>query len=275
MTRQIEGKTKIIEPLEGMRFGLVHSKDDITAADGAKHHVLPGKGVLANATTCHVFDLLQTKGVPLAYVEREGDMFLTQLVDMIPVEIVVRNEAAGSYCKRNPDVPTGTQFEEPVVEFYYKTSGKDFFGTSIEVDDPLMRFSEDGDRITLHHPGRPIDSNDPMLVVRNDQIQIVGYDRIMLFGQLQLCMKRALDVNTHLKQAWAHQGGRLIDFKIECGVARDGTIVVADVIDCDSWRVIWNEMQLSKQKYRDGADLDAVLQVYQEAERLTRNFVHS
>ena len=267
---RIEGKTKWLEFLDG-GLARVHSKDDITAGDGAKHHVLKGKGKLANATSCNVFELLQLKGVSVAYIERDGKTFVTQMVDMIPVEVVVRNEAAGSYCNRTPEVSPGTVFQEPVVEFYYKTNGRKFFGETLEVDDPLMIFPGDGSELSLHHPGKPLGKDNALLTVSNKHI--LKKDRKALFEKLAVCYILALQVNENLKRAWQQQDGRLVDFKIECGVTHDGQIVVADVIDCDSWRVMWKGQQLSKQKYRDGGSLDDVLRVYAIAEKLSRAFV--
>jgi phosphoribosylaminoimidazole-succinocarboxamide synthase len=268
----LSGKTKWIEPLFGKPgFGRVYSRDDLTAGDGAKHDILPGKAVLANATTCHVFDMLQSQGVPLAYVRRDGDQFITKIVEMIPVEVVVRNEAAGSYCKRNPTIPAGTVFSKPVVEYYYKTSGRRFRDVSIECDDPLMIFTDGGKMLELRHPARPVDLLTPPMLTVGDEL--MSFNEIQkLYRQLQRCTELALDVNLYLAQAWELNGGQLIDFKIECGVDDEGKVLVADVIDCDSWRVTYAGQQLSKQPYRDGDDLTKVLRVYQLAERITRSF---
>lgn len=269
--KTIEGKTKRIDPLpDRPGYGRVISKDDLTAGDGVKHDIMAGKAKLANATTCHVFDLLKSKGVPVAYEAQDGDTFITKLVTMIPVEVVVRNEAAGSFCKRNTEIVAGTIFDEPIVEFYYKTTGRDFFGVTLDCDDPLMIFSDDGTRLALHYPGRPIDHERPLFEISYAQMSVA--ERRLLHEQLKFCKGIALQTNKYLAEAWRQQEGRLVDFKVECGILPDGTIVLSDVIDCDSWRVMWKGLQLSKQSYRDGADLAKVLSVYQLAERVTRGF---
>ncbi len=216
MVVAIEGKTKILSPMGGETgLWLVTSKDDITAGDGAKRDVFSGKGALANQITCDVFERLKHYGVPLAYVRQQGDSFITKWADMFPVEIVVRNEAFGSYCKRHPEVAPGTLFKQPMVEFFYKTNKRNFFGLPLECDDPLMVFSDDGVRLSLHHPGRPLDHERPMVEVVHAEMSVAT--RRQLHEDLKTCCRLALQVNMHLKTAWQQQGGRLVDFKIECG----------------------------------------------------------
>lgn len=268
---KIEGKTKIIFPDPDVPGeGDVHQKEDITAGDGVKHDILPGKGELANETTCNVFELLAAKGVPLAFIERRGDHFRTKLCEMIPVEVVVRNKGVGSYCARHPDFAEGTAFDSPVVEFFYKTTDRDFFGVALPCDDPLMIFADDGATITLHHPKREVEPDAPLLRVSQEQMSMA--DRRRLYAQLQCCRKLALRMNKELKEAFAFVGGEFIDVKFEFGVLSDGTIVGADVVDCDSWRTLYRGVQLSKQGYRDGDDLEQVGKIYKLAARLTRKF---
>lgn len=282
ITKPIEGKTKIIRPveekgIEGESLGRVFSKDVLTAGDGDRMVHAPGKGRLATKTTIHIFERLQHHGVPLAFYSGEehkvgGPSFLIELVDMLPVEVVVCNEAAvnGSYSKRNPETPEGTVFGKPVVQFFYKTSRKTAFGTSIDKDDPFMVFSDDGTRLALHHPQQRINHEDPMLEIRHEQMTVA--ERRELHAYLQACEALALEVNTHLSNAWKQVSGRLVDFKIECGINHRGEVVVADVIDCDSWRVLLEGEQLSKQKFRDGQSLEEVMRVYHLAEQITRSF---
>lgn len=270
MADTIEGKTKILSPMEDKTgLWLVTSKDDITAGDGAKRDVFSGKGTLANQITCDVFERLKYHGVPLAYVHQQGDSFVTNWADMFPVEIVVRNEAFGSYCKRNPEVIPGTLFKNPMVEFFYKTNNRDFFGVELACDDPLMVFSDDGVRLSLHHPGHPIDHERPMVEVAHAQMSVPT--RLQLFEDMKTCHRLALQVNTHLKTAWEQQGGRLVDFKIECG-RQTGLIVVADVIDFDSWRVMLGDKPLSKQIYRDGGSDEDVMAAMRLTAKITSGF---
>lgn len=270
----IEGKTKRIVPiLSRPGFAAVVSKDDITAGDGARRDFMVGKAKLANDTTCNVFEALSLFGIPLAFAERQGSVFITQLVEMIPVEIVVRNVAAGSYCKRKPDVAVGTRFDFPAVEFFFKTNDQLFRGNHLGCNDPLMTFTDDGSRLAFHHPGRPVDHERPMLEM--DWKTMSVNKRRQLHGQLKLCKILALDVNAALQFLWKDVGGDVVDFKIECGYTTDGTItkiMVADVIDCDSWRVTHSGKELSKQPFRDGMSAADLLPTYQKAAELTKKF---
>jgi phosphoribosylaminoimidazole-succinocarboxamide synthase len=265
----IEGKTKIVAPLwKGADVGLVTTKDDITAGDGAKHDIMVGKAELATRTNCNVMEYLREKGVSVAYIGRDGPTtFLTRMCEMIPVEVVVRRIAFGSYCKRNPDVNAGTVFEEPVIEFFYKTTGQRIGDRKLPCDDPLMQWVQPTGcygHYELFLPTKPASDGFISRLERDDW---------NLNRQLNECAIIAFDTCTHLRDAWRMLDGTLYDFKLEFGVLPDGSIVLADVVDCDSWRVKWNGIQLSKQGYRDGDDLNRVLGVYRLAASLTDRLV--
>lgn len=265
----IEGKTKIVAPLwKGADVGLVTTKDDITAGDGAKHDVMSGKAELATRTTCNVFEYLRSKGTPVAYIGRDGPTtFITSICDMILVEVVARRIAFGSYCKRHPDVAVGTVFEDPVIEFFYKTTGRQIGNQQLPCDDPLMEWNDIDGWYDLYLPNKP--SAEGYI----GRLELSNADAETLKRQLGECAVIATDVNTYLRDAWRMLGGTLYDFKLEFGVLPDGSVVLADVVDCDSWRVKWNDIQLSKQGYRDGDDLDRVLGVYRLAASLTDRLV--
>lgn len=264
----IEGKTKIVTPLwEGAGVGLVTTKDDITAGDGVKHDVIPGKAELATRTTCNVFEYLRSKNVPLAYIGRDGPTtFLTRICNMIPVEVVVRRIATGSYIKRHPDIADGTVFERPEVEFFYKTTGRRIGERELPCDDPLMVQEWPTKEYNLYVPNKSITEG------FIGQLGLSNADRDLWDQQLGECAVIASDVNRYLSLAWGRLSGVLYDFKLEFGVLPDGSTVLADVVDCDSWRVKWNGIQLSKQGYRDGDDLARVLAVYRVAASLTDQF---
>lgn len=271
MTQVLEGKTKRIEllPVE-IPIGVVHTKKDITAFDGEKHDFLEEKIELSTRTTCNVFDMLRRKGIPLAYIGRDSPTtFLTHICEMIPVEIVVHRIALGSYCERNP-VAKGTRFNSPLVEFFLKTSGRKFEGQEMPCDDPLMELSRDGNSILLHHSHKPI--GEPFGVV---EAFTPEYVRTLFQHLNNEAEPLAVEVFELLEEAFKEVGVDLQDFKIECGIAPHLTdqVRVADVIDCDSWRAVWNGFQLSKQPYRDGDDLGKVLAGYRIAASLTDHFV--
>ncbi|MFZ2253515.1 MAG: phosphoribosylaminoimidazolesuccinocarboxamide synthase [Minisyncoccia bacterium] len=265
----IEGKTKIVAPLwEGADVGLVTTKDDITAGDGAKHDVMPGKAELATRTTCNVFEYLRTEGTPVAYIGRDGPTtFLTRICNMIPVEVVVRRIATGSYLKRHPNVVEGTIFEDPVIECFYKTTGRCIGNQPLPCDDPLMEWNQTDGRYDLYLPNKP--SADGFI----DWLDLSDADAEMLKRQLDVCTVIATDINEYLCDAWLMLDGTLYDFKLEFGTLPNGSVLLADVVDCDSWRVTWNGIQLSKQGYRDGDDLSRVFGVYRLAASLTDQLV--
>lgn len=273
-----EGKTKIITPLwDGCHIASALTKDDITAKDGKMHDIMAGKAELATRTTCNVFEFLRKKDVPLAYIGRDGPTtFLTQMCDMIPAEIVKREVATGSFRKRYPDIAEGTRLEEPVTEFFYKTKNRMIGERKLPCDDPLMEWHFDKGDFMLFLPDKP---------QAEGYIGNLGLSReeaIKLVEQLSECSIITSNVFIHLRDAWWGLGGTLYDFKLEFGLLPDGRIVLADVIDCDSWRVLWKGMQLSKQPYRDlenlseeerKKELSRIIGLYRIAASLTDRFV--
>ncbi len=263
----VQGKTKAIfllmEPQKGLC--IVHSKDDITAGDGKRHDVIPGKGILANTTTINVFLFLQKYGVPLAFLTKQSERsFIAKYCTMLPVEVVIRGVSEGSHSLRNPDIAKGTQLFPPVVEFYYKTSGKKAFGVTLPCDDPLIIFEKGGTVLELHHPKYPIETH---CILRVGSPEVVA-----LHKQLLQTKPIAQRVFSLLAEQWRRELGLLIDLKIEFGVTSTGEFVVADVIDPDSWRVVRKKDQLSKEPYRQGAPVEEVKRLYTMVADLTSRF---
>lgn len=267
MTANVEGKTKKIFPLEGLQKGLcvVHSKDDITAGNGKRHDVIPGKGVLSNDTTCSIFRYLRKNNVPLAFVEKQTEhSFLAKYCTMVPVEVVIRGIADGSYPLHNTSVSKGVGLAPPVVEFYYKTTGKKAFGVTLACEDPLMRFSKYTNVLELHHPNYPLGTQ---------RIARIGSPTLgVLEKQLAQAKPIAEQVFDLLAEQWRRSLGVLIDLKIEFGITSQGELVVADVIDADSWRVTRKGEQLSKEPYRKGASVEEVKRLYTIVADLTSKF---
>lgn len=211
-----EGKTKIVyaHPTDPGLAYLVH-KDGITAGDGARRNVIEGKGQVAGRTMANVFAFLNRHGVPTHFVDAPADdVTLVRHCAMIPIEVVMRRIATGSYLKRHPETPEGTRFDPVLVEFFLKDDAR---------HDPQMS------EVEIVQSGLATEAE----VTRFAE---VGRQVFML-----------------LEQAWAEQGVTLVDLKIEFGRAQ-GELVVADVIDNDSWR-LWpggkKEHMLDKQIYRD------------------------
>lgn len=238
-----EGKTKVVyaDNADPALAVIVH-KDDITAGDGARRNQLPGKGALSGCTTANVFRLLRASGIPTHYVDAPAnDEMIVRRCDMIPLEVVMRRIATGSYLKRN-DVPEGTRFDPPIVELFFKDDAN---------HDPLV---------------------DQEWIVANNVATADETERLAAVGR---------QVFAVLERAWAAQDVQLVDLKIEFGRDSDGNLLVADVIDNDSWR-IWpggrKEDMLDKQVYRDTTEvtdeaLRGVLAKYKQVAALTDAFV--
>lgn len=231
-----EGKTKIIRD-NGDGTVIVESKDDITAGDGAKRDVLEGKAEASTQTTSNIFEYLNRHGVPTHFIERTGlRTFRAQKVEMIPLELVVRRILTGSYLKRDPIAKEGTVLAEPLFEIFEK-------------DD------------AAHDPYLQVDTSHDVTIVRRFQADkslqegpAGDYPAELAVGWLRHYWSLrdvTLKVFKLLEDGLAQidiegEALVLVDFKIECGFTEDGHLVVADVIDNDSWRV-WKGGQKSGQ----------------------------
>jgi phosphoribosylaminoimidazole-succinocarboxamide synthase len=266
----IEGKTKVIEDAGGGEV-LIRSKDDITAGDGAKHDVLDGKAAASTRTTCNVFQLLERNGVPTHFVERVDDVtFRVRNVEMIPLELVARRYATGSFRDRFPDLPDGAVFEELAFEIFEKDDA---------AHDPLLEFDFEAGVLRRHVPnskaaeaiGPGVKAGD---LVSEEPIRESRYAGVSpeLIAQLR---SRTVSAFELIEKAWKDYGGVYIDFKIECGIDREtGDLLVADVIDSDSGRLRFGEVDMSKQSYRDGtATLPEIRKKFDEVAALTDRFV--
>lgn len=273
----VEGKTKqVFVSIDDPSKVVIVSKDDITAGDGAKHDIIPDKAKLATRTTCNVFKLLKACGLPVAFdYQGLADAFVAPKCAMLPFEVVVRREAHGSYCKRNPHIPKGHYFPKLVLEFFLKTKDKNWKGTTIPCDDPLIRFSEQMEDIItakLYLPSKQVHAQESFLSV--DLMEACGVsNRGLAFDRMNEMGRIAKQTFLVLEKAWQLQGGRLVDFKVEFGLDADGNLLLADVIDNDSWRVIENGVYIDKQLYRDGGALSEVAERYAQVAEQTGRFM--
>ena len=265
-----EGKTKKIHLVKGSSdLATIVAKDDITAGDGAKHDIIPDKGRLATATTCNVFRLLKACGLPVAFVEQDSALsFVAPKCDMLPYEVVVRREAHGSYLKRNPHLSKGQLFPQALVEFYLKTKDKNWKGKPLVADDPFMQFAEDAKQIRLFNPAKPLQGQEPFLVLPASEVFSHGEEG-KNFPEMRRIARQAFLV---LEKAWQLEGGTLVDLKVEFGFDSKGSLLLADVIDNDSWRVLEGGSYIDKQVYRDGGALDDVAAKYRHVADVTSHF---
>ncbi len=260
------GKTKIIyaDPLNP-HLVTIQSKDDLTAGDGAKHDVMAGKAVMANQTTCNNFRFLSKCGVESAFLQQLGDTaFQAVKCDMIPLEVVTRREAHGSFLKREPQLHKGHLFPRLRVEFYLKTAGGMWRAQPLQKDDPYMLLSEDG-LAHLYRPDQPFVGAQSFLTISDAPLDADPAKYAELDGV-------ARHVFLALEKAWQLQGRRLVDMKIEFGIGPSGKIMLADVIDNDSWRVLEEGQYIDKQVYRDGGALEAVSSRHKKVMQLTGQF---
>jgi phosphoribosylaminoimidazole-succinocarboxamide synthase len=232
-TRIYEGKAKIL--YEGPEPGtlIVHYKDDATAFNAQKKAVIDGKGVLNNRISEMIFTRLNELGLPTHFLKRLNMREqLVREVEIIPLEVVVRNVAAGSLAKRL-GIEEGTALPRSIIEFYYK---KD------ELNDPMV--SEE--HITAFNWATPQEIDDMMHL--------------------------AIRINDFMSGLFLGIGIKLVDFKVEFGRLYENEmmrIVLADEISPDSCRLwdIKTQDKLDKDRFR--RDMGGLVEAYQEvAKRL-------
>ena len=226
-----EGKAKKLFITEDPQILRVEYKDDATAFNGKKFDRLRDKGRLNNAITVFFFEHLETKDIPSHFVRKISETEqLVLRVKIIPLEVVVRNVAAGSLSKRI-GWEEGKDLPHPIVEFYYK-------------DDDL---------------------GDPLLAEEHIRLLELASE-----AQIKELKKRGLAVNEALKSLMLSKGIRLIDFKLEFGLDQKGEILLADEISpdtCRFWDIESGEI-LDKDRFR--RDLGGVTEAYREIhQRLT------
>ena len=215
-----EGKTKVIgqSPDDPTKVVVV-SKDDITAGDGAKHDLLSGKAAMATLTTCNNFRLLKACGIPVGFDEQLSAIsFSAPKCEMLPYEVVIRREAHGSYLKRTPGLSKGHLFPRLLVEFYLKTSGRKWKTHDLRCDDALMRHDADAGTVSLFEPSKPIAGQTPFLVL--PQQEVFSHEgEAKFFAKMSAIARRTF---LALEKAWQLEGARLVDCKVEFGLAADG-----------------------------------------------------
>jgi len=212
-----EGKTKIMyaDPNDETLAYMV-SKDQITAGDGTRRDQLAGKARWSTITTANVFRLLNQEKIETHFVQQVNDTtLLVRRCEMVPIEVVMRRIATGSYLKRHPEVSEGTRFEPVLVETFLKDDAR----------------------------------HDPQ--IWEEDILKMG---LATSSEVSWIAQQGQRVFVTLERAWAKVDVTLVDLKIEFGRDTRGNLVVADVIDNDSWR-LWpggdKNRMLDKQVYRN------------------------
>ena len=220
-----EGKAKKVFATEDPQLLIVQYKDDATAFNGVKKGTIVGKGIINNQMSNRLMAMLESEGVPTHFVQELSQReTLVKKVSIVPLEVIVRNIAAGSFSKRY-GVEEGVVFDQPTIEFSYKNDA---------LGDPLLN--------TKHALA--------LKVATPEEIKTIE--------------RYSLKINEVLKSCWLSCGVILVDFKLEFGRLADGTIVLADEISpdtCRLWDSCTGE-KLDKDRFR--RDLGGVEEAYAE-----------
>ncbi|MGF1490788.1 MAG: phosphoribosylaminoimidazolesuccinocarboxamide synthase [Prochloraceae cyanobacterium] len=224
-----EGKAKILYPTENPDILLTVFKDDATAFNAQKKGTIARKGEVNCSISAALFKLLESLGIATHYLDRpEADKMRVRAVKIIPIEVVVRNIAAGSLCKQT-GLPLGQVLATPLVEFYLKND---------ELGDPILT----RDRLML--------------------LNLVSEER------LEAITATSLDINRHLQGFFDSCEITLVDFKLEFGLDKEGNLLLADEISPDTCRLwdknITDPQQRVMDKDRFRQDLGAIESAYQE-----------
>ena len=224
-TQLYEGKAKKVYATNDPDLVIVSYKDDATALDGLKKGTISGKGVINNKMSNYLCRLLEKHGVPTHFVEELNDReTVVKKVSIVPLEVIIRNISAGSFAKRY-GVEEGIVFAEPTIEFSYKND---------DLHDPL---------INSYHA------------------LALG---LATKKEIEEIKAMAFKVNDILKEYFLSLNVKLVDFKLEFGRLKDGTIVLADEISpdtCRFWDADTNE-KLDKDRFR--RDMGGVEDAYNE-----------
>jgi phosphoribosylaminoimidazole-succinocarboxamide synthase len=226
-----EGKAKQVFTTDDPDVVLVRYKDDATAFNAQKRGTIAGKGAVNNAVSAMLYTELEAYGIPTHFLQRIGERDqLVRRVSIVPVEVIVRNRAAGTFARRY-GVDEGVELDPTVVEWCYKSD---------ELGDPPM--------------------NDATAVA-------LGFATP---EQLEALFELAITVNEYLLARFALAGLDLVDFKLEFGIDAAGQLRLADEISpdtCRLWDVETGE-KLDKDRFR--RDLGDVEEAYQEVLRRLR-----
>jgi len=235
-----EGKAKKIFAHTNPKEVIVEFKDDATAFNAAKKSTFEGKGELNCFISETIFKYLIDKDIPTHYLDTNSKTsFIAQKVDIIPLEVVVRNIAYGSICKQT-NINPGTIFKEPLIDFYYKDD---------DLNDPLLTL----DRILL--------------------MSIIGQEDLNFIKEL------TNKINLILKEFFSNIHIKLVDFKVEFGRNHNGQIVLADEFSPDNCRLwdlkaINGKIEsLDKDRFRH--DLGDLIEAYSEIRNRIKIFISS
>ena len=224
-TMLYEGKAKKVYVTDHPKQYIVEYKDDATAFNGLKKGTISGKGVINNQMSNLMMGLLEQHAVPTHFIKELSEReTLVKKVTIIPLEVIIRNIAAGSFSQRY-GVEEGTVFSEPTLEFSYKNDA---------LGDPLI----------------------------NERHAIAM--QLATRADIDIITELSFRINQLMKEFFLNIGITLVDFKLEFGRTQDGTIVLADEISPDTCRFWDSETGEKLDKDRFRRDLGNVEGAYQE-----------
>ena len=220
-----EGKAKKVYKTDDPSLVIVDYKDDATAFNGLKKGTIAGKGVINNQMSNFIMQIIEKEGIPTHFVKELSEReTLVKSVSIVPLEVIVRNIAAGSFSKHY-GVKEGVVFDEPTLEFSYKND---------DLGDPLLN--------SYHAIA----------------LKLATKEEIALISDY------ALRINEIMKKFWDERGVTLVDFKIEFGKTADGEIILADEISPDTCRFWDKKTGEKLDKDRFRGDLGGVEDAYSE-----------
>ncbi|RUR73272.1 phosphoribosylaminoimidazolesuccinocarboxamide synthase [Chlorogloeopsis fritschii PCC 9212] len=232
-TKLYEGKAKIIYPTDDPQIFLAVFKDDATAFNAQKRGSIQGKGAINCSISSKLFQELEARGIKTHFIDSPApNQMRIEAVKILPLEVVVRNIAAGSLCQQT-GLALGTVLKQPLVEFYYKND---------QLGDPLLT----RDRLFL--------------------MELATVEQVNKITHL------ALQINEFLKEFFQQCDITLVDFKLEFGLNSQQELLLADEISpdtCRLWDIAAgndpNRRVLDKDRFR--RDLGNVEDAYQEVLR--------
>ena len=220
-----EGKAKKVFAAVEPETLVVSYKDDATAFNGLKKGTITGKGEINNRMSNLLMQMLEKSGIPTHFIkELSPRETLVKKVRILPLEVIVRNIAAGSFSKRY-GVEEGVVFDSPTIEFSYKND---------DLGDPLLN---------EYH---------------------VAAMKLATGEEVETIKKYAFSINDKLKEFWAECGVTLVDFKLEFGKLRTGEIVLADEISPDTCRLWDSQTGEKLDKDRFRRDMGGVEEAYEK-----------
>jgi phosphoribosylaminoimidazole-succinocarboxamide synthase len=222
------GKVKSVYTTDNDDEVIIEFRDDMTAGDGERKEVMNNKGAYNAVISTKIFRVLEENGVETQLIDLpQPNVMLAKKLEMIPIEVIVRNIATGSLVRKYP-IADGTKLEPPIVQMDFKAD---------EYHDPML--------------------NDSI-------IKALG---IATQEEIDILTEKALKINEVLTEFFADAGIILVDFKVEFGKDKDGNILLGDEISPDGCRLWDSETldMLDKELFRKGKDdevMDAYVEVY-------------